>query len=103
FFRLNVFQIHLPPVRERRDDIVPLAEHFLRRLDPRFLPLLRAPGEFLLKQPWFGNVRELRNALEHAVIVARGGPLLPEHFPPLGDRRAGSGGPTVPPPPSRPC
>jgi two-component system nitrogen regulation response regulator GlnG len=36
-----------------------------------------------MNQPWFGNVRELRNALEHAVIVARGGPLLPEHFPAL--------------------
>jgi two-component system nitrogen regulation response regulator GlnG len=81
FFRLNVFQIHLPPLRERRDDIVPLAEHFLRRFDVRLLPLLPAAAQFLLQQPWFGNVRELRNALEHAVIVARGGPLLPEHFP----------------------
>jgi two-component system nitrogen regulation response regulator GlnG len=81
FFRLNVFQIHLPPLRERRDDIVPLAEHFLRRLDGRVLPLLPATAEHLSNQPWFGNVRELRNALEHAVIVARGGPLLPEHFP----------------------
>ena len=81
FFRLNVFQIHLPPLRERREDIVHLAEHFLRRLDVRLLPLLPATAEFLVKQPWFGNVRELRNALEHAGIVARGGPLLPEHFP----------------------
>ena len=40
FFRLNVFRIHLPPLRERPEDIVPLAEHFLRRLDPRRLPLL---------------------------------------------------------------
>jgi two-component system nitrogen regulation response regulator GlnG len=81
FFRLNVFQIHLPPLRERRDDIVLLAEHFLRRFDARLLPLLEGTVQFLTQQPWFGNVRELRNALEHAVIVARGGPLLPEHFP----------------------
>jgi two-component system nitrogen regulation response regulator GlnG len=81
FFRLNVFQIHLAPLRERRDDIVPLAEHFLRRFDARLLPLLSATVQYLLQQPWFGNVRELRNALEHAVILARGGPLLPEHFP----------------------
>jgi two-component system nitrogen regulation response regulator GlnG len=81
FFRLNVFQIHLPPLRERRDDIVPLAEHFLRRFDARLLPLPSATVQYLLQQPWFGNVRELRNALEHAVIVARGGPLLAEHFP----------------------
>jgi two-component system nitrogen regulation response regulator GlnG len=83
FFRLNVFQIHLPALRERREDILPLAEHFLRRFDGKLLPLLPASVQFLMNQPWFGNVRELRNALEHAVIVARGGPLLPEHFPAL--------------------
>ena len=81
FFRLNVFQIHLPALRERRDDILALAEHFLKRLDARVLPLLPVTVQFLTNQTWLGNVRELRNALEHAVIVARGGPLLPEHFP----------------------
>lgn len=84
YFRLNVFQIHLPPLRERTEDIVALAEHFLRRLEPRALPLVPDTVKFLNQQSWFGNVRELRNALEHAVIVARGGPLLPEHFPPPG-------------------
>src|SRR5262249_50979449 len=84
YFRLNVFQIRLPPLRERTDDIAALAEHFLRRLEPRSLPLPAETARFLTGQPWYGNVRELRNALEHAVIVARGGPLLPEHFPPLG-------------------
>jgi two-component system nitrogen regulation response regulator GlnG len=87
FFRLNVFQIHLPPLRARREDVLPLAEHFLRRLEPGALPLPPATSAFLTEQPWLGNVRELRNALEHAIIVARGGPLLPEHFPavaPLG-------------------
>jgi two-component system nitrogen regulation response regulator GlnG len=81
FFRLNVFQVHLPPLRERPEDIVPLAEHFLRRIEPRALPLLPDTVRFLTAQPWPGNVRELRNALEHAVIVARGGPLLAEHLP----------------------
>jgi len=81
FFRLNVFQIHLPPLRERRSDILPLAEHFLRRFEPGSLPLQAATAEFLMNVPWLGNVRELRNALEHAVIVARGGPILSEHFP----------------------
>jgi two-component system nitrogen regulation response regulator GlnG len=81
FFRLNVFQIHLPPLRERAEDIVPLAEHFLHRIEPAALPLLPATASFLTAQPWPGNVRELRNALEHAVIVSRDGPLLPEHFP----------------------
>jgi two-component system, NtrC family, nitrogen regulation response regulator GlnG len=81
FFRLNVFQVHLPPLRERREDVIPLAEHFLRRFEPKALPLLPATAAFLTSLPWLGNVRELRNALEHAVIVARGGPLVPEHFP----------------------
>jgi two-component system nitrogen regulation response regulator GlnG len=81
FFRLNVFQIHLPPLRERREDVLPLAEHFLKRFEPGALPLPGATAAFLTGLPWLGNVRELRNALEHAVILARGGPLLPEHFP----------------------
>jgi two-component system nitrogen regulation response regulator GlnG len=81
FFRLNVFQIALPALRDRPEDIEPLAEHFLRRFEPRALPLLPETVRFLQSLPWFGNVRELRNALEHAAIVARGGPLLLEHFP----------------------
>jgi two-component system, NtrC family, nitrogen regulation response regulator GlnG len=81
FFRLNVFQIALPALRERPQDIEPLVEHFLHRFEPRALPLLPETVRFLQSLPWFGNVRELRNALEHAAIVARGGPLLPEHFP----------------------
>ena len=83
FFRLNVFQVQLPPLRERPEDIEALAEHFLRRFEPRALPLLPETVRFLQSLPWFGNVRELRNALEHAAIVARGSALLPEHFPVL--------------------
>jgi two-component system nitrogen regulation response regulator GlnG len=83
FFRLNVFQIHLPPLRDRPDDIPLLAEHVLRRFEPRALPLLPETERHLKAQPWYGNVRELRNALEHAAIVARGGPILPEHIPTL--------------------
>ncbi len=58
-----------------------LAEHFLRRCEPSALPLLPETVRYLQSLPWLGNVRELRNALEHAAIVARGGPLLPEHLP----------------------
>jgi two-component system nitrogen regulation response regulator GlnG len=83
FFRLNVFQVALPPLRERPEDIEPLANHFLRRFEPRALPLSAETLTFLKSLPWFGNVRELRNALEHAAIVARGEPLAPEHFPPM--------------------
>ncbi len=83
FFRLNVFEVHLPPLRERLEDIEPLADHFMRRFAPSSLPLSDATLQFLKGMPWFGNVREFRNALEHAAIVARGGPMLPEHFPSL--------------------
>ena len=80
FFRLNVFRSHLPPLRERPEDIPLLVKHFLGRLGTAAVP--EATIQHLKTLPWPGNVRELRNALEHAVIVARGGPLLPAHFPP---------------------
>ncbi|HEV3143232.1 MAG TPA: sigma-54 dependent transcriptional regulator [Gemmataceae bacterium] len=81
FFRLNGFQIHLPALRERGDDILELAVHFLKSLEPTALPLPAQSAEYLKARSWPGNVRELRHALEHASIIARGGPLLPEHFP----------------------
>jgi two-component system nitrogen regulation response regulator GlnG len=81
YFRLNVFQVHLPPLRERPEDILPLAEHFLRRVQANPSALPEETRRYLVVRPWLGNVRELRNAVEHAAIVARGGPILPEHFP----------------------
>ena len=91
YFRLAVFEIALPPLRERADDIPLLAERFLAGASPagptaRFT---KAAVDELCRRRWPGNVRELRNAVEHAVIVARGGPIGPEHLPaaamPLGD------------------
>lgn len=82
FFRLNGFQIHLPPLRERGDDVFELAEHFLRSIEPRALPLTPQTKQHLKSRAWPGNVRELRHALEHAAILARGGPIMPEHIPP---------------------
>jgi two-component system nitrogen regulation response regulator GlnG len=82
FFRLNVYPIHLPPLRDRGDDVAMLAEHFLRRFGTGMSAVLPADTlAFLRSRPWPGNVRELRNALEHASIEARDGPLRPEHFP----------------------
>ena len=81
FFRLNVFEIHLPALRDRVDDIPLLAEHFLSRIGSPHLTLARETEEFLKARRWAGNVRELRNAFEHAAILARGGILLPKHFP----------------------
>ena len=82
YFRLNVFEIHLPALRDRLDDIPLLAEHFLRRFGLKNIAMREETIAFLQSRPWTGNVRELRNALEHAAIVARGGVLLPEYFPP---------------------
>jgi DNA-binding NtrC family response regulator len=85
YFRLGVFQIHLPPLRDRREDVPSLAEHFLRQIR---LPQDAAPWRIseglraeICARPWAGNVRELRNAVEHAAIVARGGEIRPEHLP----------------------
>jgi two-component system nitrogen regulation response regulator GlnG len=87
YFRLSVFPIHVPPLRERREDVAALAEHFLRRSAAASGPRSRLTPEALAaleSRPWPGNVRELANAVEHAAIVARGGPIRPEHFPPVG-------------------
>ena len=84
FFRISAFQVELPPLRDRRDDIIPLAEYFVRELaDPEREPnlLSEAACEALKQRDWYGNVRELRNAVEHALIVARGGTVEPIHLP----------------------
>ena len=68
YFRLKVAQLHIPPLRERREDILPLAEYFLQRLAlERKQPLAQLSGDartYLLGRPWVGNVRELENAME---------------------------------------
>jgi two-component system nitrogen regulation response regulator GlnG len=86
YFRLITFEIEIPPLRRRREDIGPLAEHFLDQLAaknggprPTLSPETLAE---LQRRPWHGNVRELRNAVEHAMILARGGAVAPEHLPP---------------------
>jgi two-component system, NtrC family, nitrogen regulation response regulator GlnG len=86
YFRISAFRITLPPLRERRDDIVPLSEYFLDVLcrdHPSRCHLSAAACRELESRTWCGNVRELRNAIEHAVIVARGGTIGPEHLPPV--------------------
>ena len=98
YFRLSVFPIHLPPLRDRRDDIPALAEHFLRQArlaDAADTRISQALIDALRARPWTGNVRELRNAIEHAAIVARGRTLGPEHLPAAAvrlDERPGSAG-----------
>jgi len=81
FYRLNMFELHIPPLRERRDDILPLANRFLEAAGtkrPRFSASALAALE---AYSWPGNVRELRNAMERAALLSRGDMILPEHLP----------------------
>lgn len=80
YYRLNVFRIHVPPLRDRLEDVPTLAEYFLRQFHANGMPIPAETLEFLRKQPWPGNVGEFRNALERASIIAHGSPLMPEHF-----------------------
>lgn len=91
YFRLNTFEIHLPSLRERRDDIQNLATHMLRRYHRNGGPLPEigeAAIRALTEHHWPGNVRELANAMERAVILAAGGVILPEHLPNFTQRRS---------------
>jgi transcriptional regulator with PAS, ATPase and Fis domain len=85
FYRLNVFQIHVAPLRERPQDIVPLAEVFLdelgRTMGRPSAGISRDGREWLLAYPWPGNVRELRNAIERAILLCDGGLVTREHLP----------------------
>jgi len=76
YYRLNVIDINLPPLSERIDDILPLAEHFLAGRTE----LSDAAREALLNYPWPGNVRELKNAIERAALLANHGPITPEQL-----------------------
>jgi transcriptional regulator with GAF, ATPase, and Fis domain len=85
YYRLRVFPVELPPLRERREDIEPLASFLLGRVGGRHGRALRFSPDALraiLAYPWPGNVRELENALEYAVTVAKGHTLVPEDLPP---------------------
>jgi DNA-binding NtrC family response regulator len=86
FFRINTFELRLPPLRERRVDIPDLARHLLARAARRPIEqvadlLTRAAVDMLFDYDWPGNVRELANMMEYSYIVAGGGPIAPDHFP----------------------
>lgn len=86
YYRLCAFQIEMPALRDRRDDIRPLAEHFIHSIlegQTVSQPTISRAAEIeLSRRHWHGNVRELRNVMEHAVIVARRGVIEAEHLPP---------------------
>jgi DNA-binding NtrC family response regulator len=81
YYRLKVVTLHLPPLRDRREDLIPLAMHFMARFSARHgrpeRPLSRAAARALLAHRWPGNVRELEHALEQAVLVAEGQEVEP--------------------------
>jgi transcriptional regulator with GAF, ATPase, and Fis domain len=106
YYRLSVFEIALPPLRNRLDDILELADAFLQEIGGAVgkppAGIARDARDQLLTYAWPGNVRELRNAIERAVILADGGYIRTEHLPVTMPRDTGgvqpaAAGPTLPP------
>ncbi len=85
YYRLNVISIPLPPLRERKEDIEPLARHFLRKYNQRMNKevdrFTREALDLMLGYSWPGNIRELENVVERAVILARSGVVTTDHLP----------------------
>lgn len=85
YYRLNVINISLPPLKERTEDVIPLVEHFIGRYGREFnKPMKRISGDArqaLERYDWPGNVRELSNTVERIMILEDGDLLLPEHLP----------------------
>ena len=98
FYRLSVFPIENPPLRERREDIPHLAEHFIRnaakRMNCRAQKFTATAARQLSAHDWPGNVRELQNTVERAVILAQGGPL--QFDPPASSRQPAASAPQIP-------
>jgi len=84
YYRLNVFPIYLPPLRERKEDILPLTKHFIEIYNLKFRKNIKGvtkeAEELLLKYNWYGNVRELRNVIERAMILENSDFLTPANL-----------------------
>jgi transcriptional regulator with PAS, ATPase and Fis domain len=85
YYRLNVMEIHIPPLRERPEDIPELIEHFIKRHNPElkrnFQGIDEAAVRVLMTLPWKGNVRELDNVIEHTMILAEGDRIMLKNLP----------------------
>lgn len=99
YFRINTFEIRLPALRDRREDIGPLAEHLLQRAakgKDAAGQISKEALAILTSLDWPGNVRELANTMEYALIVSGGGPITPEHLPAHISKAAGTAEPASP-------
>ncbi len=81
FYRLNVIELIVPPLADRREDIIPLARHFASRFAKRQVRMSPQASHAILTHSWTGNVRELRNAIQRACLLCQGDVILPEHLP----------------------
>ena len=85
YYRINVVQLYIPPLRERKEDIVPLAleilQHLNGELKKSFTGFTPAAGELLTQYPWPGNIRELRNVIERTMILSTQGEIDAGHLP----------------------
>ena len=82
YYRVNVFPVFLPPLRQRREDIPSLIEHFIKTLaGNQNIEITKEAQEILMNFDWPGNVRELENVIERAIILRGEGPISPEHLP----------------------
>lgn len=85
YYRLSVVHLHIPPLRERREDIIPLVEHFVElfnaKMGFRVANITREAQDALVNYPWKGNVRELQNIIERAMILSTGGAITLSELP----------------------
>jgi DNA-binding NtrC family response regulator len=91
FYRLNVVELHIPALRERLEDILPLAGAFMAEFTKGKARFSSAVNDCLVMYSWPGNVRELRNAMQRAALLSMGEMILPEHLPSRVRTSAGTG------------
>jgi two-component system, NtrC family, response regulator AtoC len=106
YFRLNVVKLHIPPLRERKEDIVPLFRFFMDRFNKQFkkglVNVSEEAVEHIIAYPWFGNIRELRNTVERIILLEKGDTILGNHLSFLAGKEGLSEGtaqfkPVIPP------